>query len=112
MLAAAAVELRAQARAAELQVRAARVRVEQSREVILPLHERIVAATQLQYNAMQVGAFELLQARRDAVAAGVRHVEFLRDYWLATVERDLLRLGVGGAGTGAALAQARKEEDR
>jgi outer membrane protein TolC len=51
--------------------------------VILPLRNQITHQTQLQYNAMQVGAFRLLQARNDEIDAGVAYVEALAQYWLA-----------------------------
>jgi cobalt-zinc-cadmium efflux system outer membrane protein len=90
---AAAVRVRSRARAAEASVLAARDRAAYSMHVMLPLQERIVAETQLQYNAMQVGAFQLLSAKRDQIEAGADYVNALRDYWQARSGLDLILAG-------------------
>jgi cobalt-zinc-cadmium efflux system outer membrane protein len=63
------------------------------REVQLPLREQIVSETQLQFNAMNAGVFQLLQAKRDQVEAGRAYVETLRDFWIARCEADQLLAG-------------------
>ena len=91
--AALAVELRSRVRAAHASVTAAHARARYYEAVILPLRRRILEQTQLQYNAMQVGAFQLLQAKQQQIEAGGRYVTALRDYWLARTELDLLLAG-------------------
>lgn len=91
-----AVEVRAAARAAHARLQAAQQRVVYFREVILPLSQNVVDQTQLQYNAMQVGAFELLQARRQQIDAGTRYIEALTEYWLARSSVKTLRSGGSG----------------
>jgi cobalt-zinc-cadmium efflux system outer membrane protein len=93
--AAEAVELRSAARSAASRVLASRGRAEFLRAVIVPLRSRIVAETQLEYNAMQVGAFQLLMAKREEIAAGAAYVEELRDYWIASTELARIRSGAG-----------------
>ncbi len=88
-----AVETRAAARAAWDHLQIARARAEYSRDVMLPLQHRILNETQLEYNAMQVGVFELLRAKRDEIGAGKHYIEHLRDYWLARTEMDSLLSG-------------------
>ncbi|MCC6661952.1 MAG: TolC family protein [Phycisphaerales bacterium] len=88
-----AVHVRSAARAARDAVAAARERADYLRAVLIPLRRQIVDLTQLQYNGMQVGAFQLLSARRDQVEAGVRYVDALRDYWLARTRLDTLLAG-------------------
>jgi cobalt-zinc-cadmium efflux system outer membrane protein len=63
------------------------------REVQLPLREQIVNETQLNFNAMSTGVFQLLQAKRDQIEAGRAYVETLRDYWIARSEADQLLAG-------------------
>ncbi|HUU96673.1 MAG TPA: hypothetical protein VM487_13115 [Phycisphaerae bacterium] len=70
-----------------------RYRVEYYRDVVVPLHERIVALTLEQYNFMLVGAGELLAAKRGELDARRGYVESLRDYWLARTD---LERAVGG----------------
>jgi outer membrane protein, heavy metal efflux system len=50
---------------------------------MLPLHERIVNESQLQYNAMQLGPIQLLRAKEQQIETAVAYIEALRDYWLA-----------------------------
>jgi cobalt-zinc-cadmium efflux system outer membrane protein len=88
-----AVEIRARVRAAHSAVLSAHDRARYYERVILPLRGQIVEQTQLQYNAMQVSAFELLQAKRDQIAAGAEYVESLRGYWNARATLDQILRG-------------------
>ena len=54
----------------------------------------------LEYNAMQMGIFELLQAKQAEIDAGRDYVESLRDYWTARAD---LEKAVGGRLTNAAV---------
>ena len=88
-----AVTLRARVRAAHAAVLAARDRAIYVEKVILPLREKIVDESQLQYNAMQISAFQILQAKRDQVEGGVQYVESLRGYWIARAKLELILSG-------------------
>jgi cobalt-zinc-cadmium efflux system outer membrane protein len=88
-----AVEIRSRVRAAQSSVLSAYDRARYYQHVILPLRQRIVEETQLQYNAMQVSAFELLQAKRDQINAGADYVMALRDYWEARAVLDQILRG-------------------
>jgi cobalt-zinc-cadmium efflux system outer membrane protein len=59
-----------------------------SMNAVLPLRHRIVEQTQLEYNAMQVGVFPLLQAKQAEIDAGREYVEALQQYWLQHVELE------------------------
>jgi cobalt-zinc-cadmium efflux system outer membrane protein len=61
---------------------------------MIPLRERLVAQAQLQYNAMQIGLYQLLQAKQAQIAAYRDYIEVLRSYW---VSRFDLELSVGGS---------------
>ena len=78
-----AVRVRAQARQARDRLEGASDRAAYYRDVLLPLHERIVNETQLQYNAMQLGPLQLLRAREQQIQTAVSYIESLRDYWSA-----------------------------
>ncbi|MBC7943734.1 MAG: TolC family protein, partial [Burkholderiales bacterium] len=67
--AALAVATRSAARTAYIALNSARDRALFVKNVVLPLRSQIVDKTFLQYNAMQVGVFQLLQAQREQVAA-------------------------------------------
>jgi cobalt-zinc-cadmium efflux system outer membrane protein len=91
--AAVAVEVRSRARAARDAVAAARDQAEYSRLVVLPLRQSIVEQTQLQYNAMQVGPFQLLVAKQQQIDAGAAYIRALRAYWLARTQLDQILNG-------------------
>jgi cobalt-zinc-cadmium efflux system outer membrane protein len=81
-----AVRIRAATRAVLDRLRGAEDRALYYRDILLPLQERIVREAQLQYNAMQLGVFELLRDRQQQIETGVAYVEVLRDYWVARAE--------------------------
>lgn len=88
-----AVELRAAARSLRDRLEAARERALYYRDILLPLRERIVNEAQLQYNAMQLGPFQLLQARERQIETAVAYIEALREYWLARGDAGQLMSG-------------------
>jgi cobalt-zinc-cadmium efflux system outer membrane protein len=91
--AALAVQVRAQVRRARNHVTAARDMAQYLARVVVPLRHQIVQQNQLQFNAMQIGVFELLQAKQSEIDAGRDYVEALQDYWVARAE---LERAVGG----------------
>jgi cobalt-zinc-cadmium efflux system outer membrane protein len=88
-----AVSIRSQVRAARTRMYNARDRVEFYRRDVLPVQEKLVQQTQLQYNGMLLGVFQLLQVRREQIEAGSEYIDAMRDYW--TARTDLER-AVGG----------------
>lgn len=88
-----AVELRAAARTAASRLQAARDAAEYYRNVVLPLKQKLLDETQLQYNAMSVGVFQLLQAKRDQIQTAMAYVDQLREYWLARTRVEQLLAG-------------------
>jgi outer membrane protein, heavy metal efflux system len=87
------IEIRSAARLASAELAAARSRVQQYRQTIIPLRHRITETMQTQYNAMLGGAFGVLDARREEINAGAAYVEAQRDYWLARSHLDALLAG-------------------
>jgi outer membrane protein TolC len=90
---AAAITIRAATRAARAKALSAEQRVRRYHDQLLPLRERIVAQTLLEYNAMQVGVFRLLEARREQLEAQRAYVATLRDYWRARATLEQLLAG-------------------
>jgi cobalt-zinc-cadmium efflux system outer membrane protein len=80
------VRVRATVRAVRERLQGAEDRALYYRDIMLPLWERIVNETQLQYNAMQRGVFELIRAREQQIQAAVAYIDTLRDYWLARTD--------------------------
>jgi cobalt-zinc-cadmium efflux system outer membrane protein len=63
--------------------------VERYQKVLLPLRELTVEQSQLEYNAMQIGLYELLAAKQSQVEAYRSYLEALRDYWNTWTELEL-----------------------
>ena len=84
--------------------------VKYEREV-LPLRKTISEQIELQYNAMQVDAFALLDAARANETAKVASIEAKRNFWIASVDLSVAVLGGGslGATDSAVLHNARSE---
>jgi cobalt-zinc-cadmium efflux system outer membrane protein len=78
-----AVRIRSTARALQDRLEGSRDRALYYRDILLPLRERIVNEAQLQYNAMQLGPFVLLNAREQQIETAGAYIEELREYWLA-----------------------------
>jgi len=88
-----AVTLRASARNAASMLTAKREAVLYYRGVLLPLKQQVVEQTQLEYNGMLVGLFQLLQAKRDQVQTAAAYVDQHREYWIARTNVEQLLAG-------------------
>ncbi len=62
---------------------------------VLPLQQTISAETELQYNAMQVDAFALLDASRTRAKAKIASIEAKRNFWLAATNLSVAVIGGG-----------------
>lgn len=82
-------------RAGVQQVAAARARVEYYRDVILPRRERILDLTQLEYNGMLAGIYQLLQARQNLLDAYSDYVAAQTGYWETRNSLDRVLNGTG-----------------
>jgi cobalt-zinc-cadmium efflux system outer membrane protein len=87
------IELRAQARSTAAMAEAMRQIAVERRETILPLSAQLFSSTQLNFNAMQLGIFQLLEAKRARLDAGRSSISATRDYWMAQANLDLLLQG-------------------
>jgi len=92
-----AADVRSDVRAARDKMLLSRRQVEYFKSTALPTRTRVTEESQLEYNAMQIGPFQLLQAKQEEVKTGAESVEALRDYWVARAE---LEKAVGGSLSG------------
>jgi len=104
-----AADIRSDVRSARDRMLSARQQVEYFKSTALPTRTRVTEESQLEYNAMQLGPFQLLQAKQEEVKAGAESVEALRDYWVARAE---LEKAVGGPLNGKVLQLAPDKESR
>jgi outer membrane protein TolC len=105
---AAAVEVRSAAREVRNRLRLAEARARQYEKVIVPARQRVLQQTQLQFNAMQVGVFQLLSTLRELRDTELAQAAALQDYWTARAALEALlqgqRVGVGPSQTTGAPA--------
>ena len=87
------VEVATAARLVSARLDNARYAVRFYRNTVLPLRLQILEQTQWQYNAMQVGLFDLLAAKRAQIATGLAYIAALKDYWFARYAVDQLLAG-------------------
>ncbi len=111
-----AVELRAAARNAAIQLRQARAKTDHLFKVMLPLRQEILGGNMLEYNAMQVGVFSILMDQRRQIETGQQYISALKAYWLARARIEQLLSGsmtgstlMGGGSDGGAPAVMSEE---
>lgn len=90
------VTARSEARAARERLLEARARAEYLRDVVVPRRQRILRLTQLEYNAMLIGIYDLIRARQGLADALREQVMAVRDYWLARTGMETAMSGVTG----------------
>lgn len=109
-----AVEVRSAAREAAAELESAAARARQYARVILPAQRKVLDETLLQYNAMQVGVYDLLRAQTELLDAELARVDVLRQYWTARATVDALLRGHrvrAPAGAGNATLPGAAEAD-
>ena len=88
-----AVQVRSTARTVRDRLQGARNRALYYRDIMLPLRERIVNESQLQYNAMQIGVFDLLRSQERQIQTAAAYIDSQLSYWLARTDLDQLLSG-------------------
>jgi outer membrane protein, heavy metal efflux system len=78
-----AIAIRSFARDMRNRLVSTHARARQYAEVIVPAQKRVTDESLRQYNAMQIGVFELLVARREQLEAELEAIEALSEYWIA-----------------------------
>lgn len=101
-----AIELRSRAREARNRLVSTHARVRLYESTLLPAQRTVMEQTLLQYNAMQLGVFELLAARRSELDIELAFVDAQRAYWESAAALDALLAGkvVTGVESGAVSA--------
>jgi outer membrane protein TolC len=94
-LGAMAVNARSEAREAYRTYVSMRSIAAQDEQKVLPLRQTISDEMELQYNAMQVDAFALLETARENAASKVASIEAKRNFWLAYTDLSIAVLGGG-----------------
>jgi len=76
-----AVRIRSLARLQRAKLFAARQTALYYSNTVLPQSQRLLDAAERQYNAMQIGVFQLLEAKERQIRAGQEYVTALTNYW-------------------------------
>jgi outer membrane protein TolC len=82
------------------------------RDTVVPLTETALSELQLNYNAMLLDVYELLDATREQIDAGKEYVATLAEFWIAEAELTKLlggRLPEPAPATTAATATSATE---
>ena len=85
-----AVEIRSAARVIRERLQSTFQTARHFRDIVLPISSQISAETETLFNAMQVGVFQLIEARRQEIRAGMGYIEALQHFW--TTQADYERL--------------------
>ncbi len=93
-----AINIRSEVREARDALIAARDATAYHQKFLLPQHQQLLGETLLQYNAMQIGNFDLLLAKQREQQAEQAAIEASRDYWISRVR---LQTALGGGFTPA-----------
>lgn len=88
-----AIDLRSAVRDARNHVVSAHARARAYETVIVPAQRVVTEQTLLQYNAMQLGVFQLLEARRQQLEVELAAVETQREYFSARAGLEALLAG-------------------
>lgn len=108
-----ALRVRAEAQAVRARLTAARASARHLEEVLVPLQREIVDEALLQYNAMTLGVFRLLDARRRQLVVEQQRLDALLAYWLARADYAQLASGRLPSPTGGeALSVPDLDEER
>ena len=99
-LQAAEINAHSELREARALVSASRALALRYRDTVVPQARQIVEQTQVQYNAMQRGGYDLLTSRERELSAERAYLEAWRDYWTARVELERVLTGGGNADMG------------
>ena len=83
-----AVDARSEVRVALAKLAVARRASDEYRARLLPTRARALEQTQLEYNAMQLGLYELLAAKKEQVESSRAYIQTVRDYWVARAELE------------------------
>ena len=89
-----AIAIRSEVRAVRTRLVVARALVDRYAKVVVPLRQRVVTLSMEQYNAMLLGAYQLLIARQNEVNAYREFIESLRDYWTARADLERVTGGI------------------
>ena len=88
-----AIDVRSAARESRARLLSSRMRAQHYAETVLPARQRVLDQTLLQYDAMQVSVFQLLDALRARQETEMAAIDTRHEYWSAAAALDALLAG-------------------
>ena len=83
-----AIDARSEVRLASAKLDVTRRASERYKKTLLPTRALVLEQTQLEYNGMQVGLYELLFAKQAQIESVRAYIDTVRDYWIARAELE------------------------
>jgi len=83
-----AIDARSEVRLAAAKLELSRRTAQQYQRALLPMRKTMLEQAQLEYNAMQIGLYELLAAKQAETETLRAYIEAVRDYWVARAELE------------------------
>lgn len=99
-----AIEIRATVRKLRNRLVSSERRVHHYQRVVLPLRDKLLQQAVRQYNAMQLGVFQLLEARRLQIETSRLYLDALTEYWQARAALECALRGQLPAGAESSRA--------
>ncbi len=88
-----AIDVRSAARESRARLLSSRARAQHYADTVLPARQRVLDQTLLQYDAMQVSVFQLLDALRARQETEMAAIDTRHEYWSAAAALDALLAG-------------------
>ncbi len=82
------LDVRYEVRLAKAKLELNRHAADQYLKELLPLRRTALAQSELEYNAMQIGLYELLATKKAEIETFRAYIESVRDYWVARAELE------------------------
>jgi len=82
------LDVRSEVRLAKAQLDLNRHAAEQYLKALLPLRRTVLEQSELEYNAMQIGLYELLATKKSEIETYRAYLDTVRDYWIAHAELE------------------------
>jgi len=95
------LDVRSEVRIAKAQLDLNRHAAERYLSALLPLRRTVLEQSELEYNAMQIGLYELLATKKTEIETYRAYLNTVRDYWIAHAE---LERSLGGRVTSSRTA--------